>query len=115
MGFEASKSRSSYCNRAIDKFSQGVAGNPIDFEHSKTDRGVENKDSIHKSDEFRVVEHKSTGRLKKFEGIETSEDSLVNISRGADLNRTSELYSKLFSSPRRTPPRLFKVCLGDIV
>ncbi len=75
-----------------------MVGNPIVFEHSKTDRGVENRDSMsflssnsHKSDKFRVLEHKSTGREKKFEGIETFEDSALDISRGADLDRTKEL------------------------
>jgi hypothetical protein len=98
MGFEASKSRSNYRNHAIDELSHGAVENPIVFEYPKTDRGVENRDSMsflsandHKSDEFRVLEHRSTGRKEKFEGIETPEDSVVDISRGADLDRTSEL------------------------
>ena len=72
--------------------------NPIVFEHSKKDRAVENKSSKrfillsgHKFDEFRVLEHKSSGRKKTIEGIETAEDSVFDISRGADLDRTSKL------------------------
>ena len=98
MSFEASKSRLIYRNCTIRKFSQRVVGKSIVFEHSKIDRGVESKDSMsffsendEKSDEFRVLEHKSTGREKKFEGIESSEDSMLDISRGADLDRTSKL------------------------
>ena len=72
--------------------------NPIVFGYSKKHRAVENNGSMRfipssgrKVDEFGVLEHKSTGRKKKIEGIEIVEDSVLDISRGAHLDRTSEL------------------------
>ena len=119
IGFESSKNRSNYHNHVINKLFYGVVENPIILEHSGKDRTVVNNGSTRlislssrKFDEFRVLEHQSTGRKKKIEGIETIEDWILDISRGTDLDRTSELSSKLFSSPLRTPLRLFKVCLG---
>ena len=89
------------CNR------QTLSGSGRKFDHF---RALENRDVMsflsqydQKSDEFRVFEHNFTSREEKFEGIETSEDSVLNIPRGVDLDRTSELWSKLFSSPRRIP------------
>ncbi len=67
---------------------------------------------VYRLDEFRVLEHKSTGRRQTSEGIAFVEHSALPISTDMSSDRTNKFCFYIFSSPRRTHRRLFQVCLG---